>query len=230
MRKYLLVLLLAIFVVPQFLHAQSKTQKYWVTGLEIPFQWASIDNEGDESGSIVRFAPIINIQSLFNLDPSKAVGFMTGVGVRNVGFIYDVPQQGVRKKYRTYNLAVPIGIKLGDMTRTFFYTGYEIEFPFSYKEKTFVNEVKKDKFVVWFSGRVPVFYNSVFVGINLNKVFNLKLKYYFTNFHNQDYTEIINGEENQPYKNFNANVFFISLNIGLFEDVKFYYDESDFKR
>ncbi len=229
MKKYLLITFVSIFFFPMFSQAQSKTMKYWVTGLEIPFEWASIDNEGDNSGSIVRFAPVINIQTLFNIDPSKAIGFITGIGVRNVGFIYDVPQQSVRKKYRTYNIAVPIGVKIGDMTRTFVYTGYEIEFPFSYKEKTFVNEIKEDKFVVWFSDRVPVLYNSVFVGINLNKVLNLKFKYYFTNFHNQDYTATENGEAVQPYKNLNANVFYISLNIGLFKNVKFYYDKSDFR-
>jgi len=229
MKKYLLVLLVAIFVIPQFSHAQSKTQKYWVTGWEIPFQWASVEYEGEETGSILRFAPVVNIQTLFNLDPSKAIGFITGIGVRNVGFIWDVPQMATRKKFRTYNLAIPIGVKIGDMTRTFFYTGYEIEFPFSYKEKTFNNEIKEDKFVIWFSDRVPAFYNSVFVGINLNKFLNLKFKYYFTNFHNQDYTEYVDGEANQPYKDLNANVFFISLNISMFKNVRFYYDESDFK-
>lgn len=230
MKKHLLLFIIAIFFIPQLSIAQNSTKKYWVTGWEIPFQWAKIDNDGDESGNVMRFAPAINIQTLFNLDPSKAIGFFTGIGVRNVGFIYNVPQQPVKKKFRTYNLAVPVAFKLGDMTRTFFYAGYEIEFPFSYKEKTFRNEVKDDKFVVWFSDRVPVFYNSVFVGINLSKVFNVKFKYYFTNFHNKDYTAVVNGEEVQPYKDLNANVFYISLNISLFKNVRFYYSESDFKK
>ena len=230
MKKYLILLIVAVVLIPQLTQAQKKAKKYWVTAWEIPLQFASIDYQGDESGNIVRFAPIINLQSLFNYDPSKAVGFITGIGVRNVGFIWDIPQQGVRKKYRTYNIAVPLGIKVGDMTRTFVYTGYELELPFSYKEKTFVNEVKDDKFVVWFSDRVPVIYNSVFVGIHLNKLFDIKFKYYFTNFHNQDYTEIINGEEVQPYKDLNAHVFYFALNINLFRNVKFYYDESDFRR
>lgn len=232
MRKHILLFVLAVFGLAQMSSAQSSTKTYWVSGMEIPFQWAAIEYEGSETSSIMRFAPFLNIKSYFNIDPGRSFGFLTGFAVRNVGFIYDVPdsETSTRKKFRTYNLGIPVGLKLGKMTGTFVYGGYEIEFPFTYKEKTFENEVKQDKYVIWFSKRVPVFYHTVFVGINLLKGLNVKFKYYFTNFHNQDYTEVVDGVESKPYEGLKSNVMYISVSFNLFKNAKLYYSKSEFKK
>lgn len=143
------------------------------------------------------------------------------MGIHNVGFIYDV-NESVRKKVRSYNLGIPVGLKIGNMSSTYVYGGYEVEFPFAYKEKTFVNE-EKEKFTKWFSDRTQI-QQSFLVGIQVPQGMNVKFKYYFTNFYKQDYTEVDDdGETVKPYENFIANVYWISLNIELFRGTKFTY-------
>jgi hypothetical protein len=189
------------------------------------FSWADITQDGIHIPSIIRWAPVINIQTFFNYDVTKKFGVFSGIGVRNVGFIYD-EDEFTRKKYRTYNMGIPFGIKAGNFQKTFAYVGYEIEFPFNYKEKTFINE-QKSKYSVWFSDRVPVVYNSILVGIQFPKGLNLKFKYYFTNFFNKDFVEVnqSTGETYKPYENLDVNVFFISLGVNLFKDKKLYFTE-----
>ena len=94
MKKTLLFLITALFFVPVLSLGQSKS--YWVTTWEVPLQFASIESSEPNSKNIVRFAPIINLQSALNVDPSKAFGITVGIGVRNVGFIYDLPQDAVK--------------------------------------------------------------------------------------------------------------------------------------
>jgi hypothetical protein len=104
----------------------------------------------------------------------------------------------------------------------FIYGGYEIEYAFNYKEKQFENESNKQKSVYWFSDRVTQFPQSVMVGINFPYGFNIKFKYYLTNFHNQDYVsgEDLAGNPIKPYENLKSNVWYISLNFGLFSPAK----------
>jgi hypothetical protein len=45
--------------------------------------------------------------------------------VRNVGFIHDVDET-TRKKYRTYNMGIPLGIKIGNLSEKFLFFGYEL--------------------------------------------------------------------------------------------------------
>jgi len=198
---------------------------YTSTGFEMLFSWADITQDGIHNPSIIRWAPVINIQTFFNYDVTEKFGIFSGIGVRNVGFIYD-EDEFTRKKYRTYNLGVPFGIKAGNFKKTFAYAGYEIEFPFNYKEKTFINE-QKSKYSVWFSDRVPVVYHTILVGVQLPKGVNMKFKYYLTNFFNKDYVEVDQdtGQPFKPYENLDVNVFFISVGFNLFRDKKLYFAE-----
>ncbi|MDZ7648113.1 MAG: hypothetical protein U5K54_13550 [Cytophagales bacterium] len=139
---------------------------------------------------------------------SDKFGVFTGLAVRNVGFIYDVPDQpGVRMKHRTYNLGVPIGFKIGNLDKAFLFGGYEFEIPIVYKEKTFVNEDKQDKTTIWFSNRVNTWNNTVFLGVQLPAGLSVKFKYYLTNFFNKDYESTSNGVTTKPYANSDYNVF-----------------------
>lgn len=206
--------------------AFSQSKAYFTSGAEMIFSFAQIDYEGDESGNIMRWAPVINLQGMLNKDLSKNFGLFTGLAVRNVGYIYDnyqtVNDDGdpitVKKKFRTYNLGIPLGIKIGNLEKVFVYGGYEMEFPFQYKEKTFVDE-KKEKFTSWFSDRVVKFQQAFFIGVQLPHGANIKFKYYITNFNNTDYYE--SSTNSYPYANLNANVFYFSLNFNLFRNGKF---------
>lgn len=198
---------------------------YFTSGGEFIFSFADVEYRGNDDGSILRFAPILNIQSYFNYDPNDYLGFFAGFAVRNVGFIYDLPDSDIRKKYRTYNFGIPVGLKLGRMNRTFLYGGYELELPFHYKEKTFVDGDKEDKFTVWFGNRTAPVMNSIFVGIQFPYAANLKFKYYLTGFFNQDFrTTDANGQTVFPYADIQANVFYIALSFNILRDKNFTFD------
>ena len=227
LRKIVFVFTFVILLVFVNSKGYSQDNFYTTTGLEMIFSWADIQQDGVSQPSILRWAPVFNIQTFFNYDLSNKFGLFSGVGVRNVGFIYD-ESPSVRKKYRTYNLAIPVGIKIGKLDKAFIYAGYELEIPFNYKEKTFVNE-QKSKYSVWFSDRVPNIYNSVLLGVQLPKGLNLKFKYYITEFFNSSFKEVDQdtGDITEPYADLHVNVFFVSLSINLLKDTKVYYLEID---
>jgi hypothetical protein len=196
--------------------AQSDSKFYLSSGPEFVFSFAQIDNDGDESWNVMRFSAFFHLQEFVNYNFNNTIGLFSGLALRNVGFIYNTSTPGLKKKYRTYNIGIPIGFKLGSMKGTHFYAGYEIEFPINYKEKTFNNERKDDKFNVWFSDRVPVLYNTVLFGIQFPYGFNLKFKYYLTNFFNQDYSEVNqDGITEYPFANMDVQVFYFSLNFNI---------------
>jgi hypothetical protein len=222
------ILFLFAFVLTTVVVAQEK-KMYTTTSGELIFSFADINYQGNEAGSVIRFSPVVNIQNWVNIDRTEHFGLFTGLSVRNVGFIYDVPgQPGVRMKYRTYNLGVPIGIKLGNLNGRFLFAGYEIELPFHYKEKLFIDEDKDDKKAIWFSDRVPTFYHSLMVGVQLPYGATLKFKYYLTNFFNKNFEETNDlGERVKPYENSDYNVFYFSLSFGLLKNTSFYYTTGD---
>lgn len=211
------------FVLFSFLADAQSGDTYVTTGGEWIFSFGGTDNDG-----AIRFSPVFNFQMNVNKDVNENFGFYSGVAVRNVGFIWDDPDSAqIRKKFRTYNIGVPVGLKLGDTNGMMLFGGYELEIPFNYKEKTFVNEKKEDKFSVYFSDRVPSVYHALFAGIQFYSGVSLKFKYYLTNFHNKSYTEVVNGVEVMPYQNLDSNVFYFSLNFSLFRNTEFHYKKID---
>ena len=219
MKKHLLVILLLF---SNLIYAQEhKTKIYNSFGLEMIFSFATLDNQGYDQGNIMRWAPVINPQSMVNFDFNNVFGLFSGLAIRNVGFIYNNPLDGNKYKYRTYNLGIPVGFKLGKLDKMLFFGGYEVEFPFAYKEKLFVDEVKEDKFTVWFSNRVEPVQQSVLAGIQFPYGPVIKFKYYFTNFHNRDFIAIADGVETKPY-DFKSNIFYFSLSWNLFSNWKDY--------
>jgi hypothetical protein len=220
-KSVFLAIALALFTTGN-LSAQKKA--YISTGGEMIFSFANVEYnvEGTSytSGNIMRWAPVLNQQVMFNFDPAKAFGIFTGLGVRNVGFILSRATTDIKYKYRTYNLGLPVGFKIGSMKGFFVYAGYEIEYAFNYKEKMFVNNDKESVDVYWFTERVEQFPQSVLVGINFPYGFNLKFKYYLTNFHNEEFATMVDGVEVKPYEGLKSNVFYVSLNFGLFNRAK----------
>jgi hypothetical protein len=201
----------------------QKGKVYSVTGTEWIISFADITENNIEATNIIRFSPVVNLQELVNWDLSDHLGFYLGIDCRNVGFIYDVPNSNLRKKVRTYNVGVPVAIKIGNMNGFFLYGGYELELPVNYKEKTFANDDKTEKFNVWFSSRTPTIYNALFAGIQFPYGTSIKFKYYMDNFYRKDYTEQdASGEPVHPYQNMNVNVFYISLNFLLLKNKSIY--------
>ncbi len=204
---------------------------YWTSSGEWIFSTPILDVKGvdangnetsDDKGAVIRFSPFFNVQGMLNYDLSEHFGLFTGLSVRNQGFIYDVPNDSLNRRYkfRTYNVGIPVGFKVGTMNKGMVYVGYEIELPFNYKEKRFENEKKEDKFNVWFSDRNEQFFQSVFLGFQGPGRTNLTVRYYLTNFHNQDFEESVNGVTVKPYDGFNVNVLTVSLGYALFDATK----------
>ena len=209
---------------------------YWTSSGEWIFSTPildikSVDANGNETssdqGAVIRFSPFFNAQGMLNYDLSAHFGLFTGLSIRNQGFIWKSPIDSinVHYKYRTYNLGIPVGFKVGNMNRGLLFVGYEFELPFNYKEKEFIND-DKDKFNVWFSDRTEPFFQSVFFGYQGPKSVTLTVRYYLTNFHNQDYeeTQTINGTnvKVKPYDGFNVNILAVSLGYALFDGKKAY--------
>ena len=220
MNRAFTLALSALITVATFAQDNGK-RSYFSGGSEIAFSNPILDVNGNSNGAVVRFAPVLNVQQTMNKDMSDKFGLFFGLGVCNNGFIYAVPDTDYRYKFRTYNLAVPVGFKIGTMNKGLFFAGYSFEWAFNYKEKEFLNE-KKDKFVVWASDRVEPIQQAVMAGFQMGNGTTLKVKYYFTNFHKQDYSEnqMVDGVSTRvkPYDGLNANVLSVSLGFALFQD------------
>jgi hypothetical protein len=198
--------------------AQTKTvtkegKPYFTSGGEWIFSTGTLQN----NNNVLRFSPVINLQTLLNFDQSESFGWFTGVNIRNVGFIFD-ESASVRKKVRNYNLGIPVGIKLGHMEDRFFFAGYELEIAMNYRERTFVDERRTERFSVWFSDRVNTLQHALFIGYTLPKGTSIKAKYYLNTFFNRNFTASDgNGGTFQPYAGLDANIFYVSLNFDLFK-------------
>jgi len=224
------IICLAVFsfaiAVPALSQSNAKQSKaYWTTGGELIFSFANVEQKGNSEGSIMRFSPAFNLQAMINKDMSKQFGLFSGIALRNVGYIlrdYTDPASALnyKKKFRSYNIGIPLGFKVGNLDRTFFYGGYEIEFAIAYKEKTYVDGDKTDKITGWFSDRQEMFQHGFLAGIQFPYGANIKFKYYLSEFHNQDYAD---NAGIKPYAGLKSNIFYFSLCFFLFKNMDMYY-------
>lgn len=222
---------LAVFIMPITVETfsqekESKSEPYLTSGGELIFSFANIEQNGNSESSTLRFSPVFNLQVMLNQDMSKTFGLFTGLAVRNVGYItndYIDPSDNLtyKKKFRTYNLGLPLGFKAGNLDKTFFYGGYEVEVAITYKEKTYVGGDKTDKITGWFSDRPEIFQHGFLAGVQFPRGLNLKFKYYLSEFHNRDYTD---NAGIKPYAGLKTNIFYVSMNFLLFKNLDFYYD------
>jgi hypothetical protein len=196
----------------------SQSKGYWSSGGEMLFSFADINDQGVDESSTLRWAPVVNLQGRYNYDLNENIGIFTGLGLHNVGYIYENYQERTeealwyKKKFRTYNIGLPLGIKIGNMDNLFFYGGYEIEYPFAYREKTFDQGDKIDSNIDWFSSRVETFQHGFFAGVQFPYGFNVKFKYYLSEFHNQDYTQ---SDGVKPYSGLESNVMYFSVGYNI---------------
>ena len=213
--KSILVLILVILSVKPGTSNAQETRSYSTSGGEIIFSWADASTDSFDLDIITRFSPVLNIQWQYHYDLNNNFGLFTGLNIRNVGFIFDDPTAvDTRYKARSYTLGIPASVKIGKMKGFFLFGGYELEFPFNYKQKKFVNEDKVEKITSWFSNRTPTIYQSFFAGFQTPFGTQLKFKYYFTNFFNEKYAaDDGNGGVIHPYEGISANVFYVSLSF-----------------
>lgn len=208
-------------------YGQTEKRFYSSTSLEMIFSFADVSLDSSNATNIMRWAPVFNIQYIYNFDLTNNFGLFVGFDMRNLGFIWK-NDKSQKWKHRVYTIGVPIGFKLGNLkSGMFFYAGGQIEYAFNYKEKYFLDGSKQTKNVYWFTDRVNIFQTSVLVGINFPYGFNIKFKYYFTDLLNTDYETY--GEDGilyKPYESFtSSNIFYFSFSINMFHrDYEYFHD------
>jgi len=225
--KILLLSILIVFLNFNSSFGQDHKRFYSSTSLEMIFSFGDIAVDSSNVSTVMRWAPVLNIQYIYNFDLTNNFGLFVGFDMRNLGFIWK-DDKGQKWKHRVYTIGVPVGFKLGNLkSGMFFYAGGQIEYAFNYKEKYFLNDSKEDKNVYWFTDRVNIFQTSVLLGVNFPYGFNIKFKYYFTDLLNQDYEAFDeNGNKYKPYEAFTkSQIFYFSFSINMFHrDYEYFHD------
>ncbi len=173
----------------------------------------------NQSMSTLRFTYWFNFGFSFNYDAGKHFGLMSGVGIKNIGFIEKTKAGDSTIKRRVYTIGVPLGIKLGNLSkRNFGFIGGGVDVPFNYREKKYVRRGNKEKFNEWFSDRTPLLMPYVYAGFSLNPGLTFKVQYYPGNFMNADYTVNYTASpafSYKPYKGYDVQLLMISLGMDI---------------
>jgi len=179
---------------------------YTTSGGEIIFQSAMVETTIDNLNTKLRFSMAFHLGEFIHADFGKHVGIFSGIGLRNVGFITD--QEDIKIKYRSYNMGIPLALKVGTFDRNFyFFGGAEYEWMIHFKQKTFIDDGKY-KYSGWFSRRTPAFIPSAFAGFQFPGGVQIKFKYYLDSFLNHKF----DGGEDNNYTLFKkTQVWYISL-------------------
>ena len=192
MKRSLFFLLTAILL---FALQPARSQEFYpISSWENLFQWADIEGTPQNNQNIterLRYTLVLNIGQYWHVDFTNFLGIYSGLAIRNVGFIYDtdIPTKTIR---RSYNLGVPLALKLGAFNKNFYiFGGGEYELLFHYKGKRWNSNNRdgaKTKQTEWFSPKTKRFVPSVFAGIQMPGGFNIKYKFYLEHFLNSDFT------------------------------------------
>jgi hypothetical protein len=216
---YILTILLLLPITAAFAQQQVDTIQglkqprppvdhfYIASGLDgLIISNANIDHPGFEYQSVARFTTFFHLGLTLNYNMTRNIGAFTGIDVKNIGII---EHNGNVLKHRTYNVGVPVGIKIGNMMPRKFYCflGGGVDFPVNYKEKSFSIRASKDKFYEWFSHRTPFVTPYVFAGISYYNI-TLKAQYYPVGFFNQDY---VDGNGDKPYAGYDVHIYMLSM-------------------
>lgn len=195
---------------------------YWRSASEFIFSFSDVraknptDDKGNASdmelSSVLRFSGFLNFQSQYHYDFSPNVGFMTGFGVRNVGFINDIGDS-IKLKQRVYSFGVPIAIKFGKLPLGYaFSMGVEPELFFHYKQKAIYDDTKYRK-MGWFSNRVNLFNPSVFVEMRFRNNSFVRLKYYLEDVLVQENQTLNVADKPVIYQPNTSKMFYISIGV-----------------
>ena len=196
---------------------------YTTSGGEMIFSFAQVQENGVSLENRMRWSPVFNFGTYMHYDFGASAGFMSGIDVKNIGFIYQ-DAANLKVIHRTYNLGIPVAFKLGNLKEFFLYGGYQIEFPFHYKRKSWDSSDRsgaKTKITGFFSDATPRVMHTVFGGVQFYRGLNLKFRWYLNNFLNPDYNR--NGVLlNQGLE---VQVFSFSLAASMFRGSRFYYSD-----
>ncbi|MBN1118340.1 MAG: hypothetical protein JXA77_14110 [Bacteroidales bacterium] len=189
--------------------AYSQGKIYLTSGAETIFSVGQLDytqafineNPGvDIVKQPLRFTSFFHIGEFVHLNLTNNIGLFSGFGLRNIGMISDevLPDEVGSDNYvntkiirRAYTAGIPLAVKLGSFKDHFFvYAGGEYEYAFHMKEKYWDDHNRKGdkiKNTIWMPEQITTVLPSAFIGVQLPKGLNVKLKYYFEDFLNHEY-------------------------------------------
>lgn len=217
---------------------------YTSVGGEYIFSFANTNQDIETTD--LRFSGWLHLQFNWHYNFSKKYGAYIGLGSRNIGYTstpesnnnylknftvyddnlkeyqlnntFDKGDKITTIKRRVYTLSIPVGLKIGNLEKDrFIFFGGEIEIPFHYKNKAWVNDSKEEINSWWFSNQTNPYLLSSFIGVQFPGGANLKFKWYFTDLMNNDYTVQVNNHEIKPYNNFKSQMFYISFGMSLYD-------------
>jgi len=181
-QKVNLVVLAVVLFFASFINIAKAQKLYTTSGGEWIFQSGVIEKQNDPLNTNLRFTMWFHVNENVHLDLGNTAGLFSGLALRNVGFITE--EGNLKTKYRSYNLGIPLALKLGSFKdEIYLFGGGEYEWMFHFKQKTFDDGIKR-KHAEWFSDRTPSFIPSFFAGIQLPHGLQLKFKYYLKDFLN----------------------------------------------
>jgi hypothetical protein len=158
-------------------------------------------SQADIANSNVRFTLFFHFEHDWHFDITENIGLITGFGIRNIGISTDetLPTTingDVYEDYklirRTYTTGIPLALKLGSFKdHLYFYAGGEYELAIHFREKYWTGSHDrsgpKTKYNEWFGSQTPLLLPSLFGGVQLPGGFNIKFRYYLTDFLNSEY-------------------------------------------
>lgn len=208
----------------------GQTQVYSITTGELLYQWGDIsftdsyekaNTQNEQLNSPMRFTMFFHLGYNLHMDFNDKFGIYTGFAIRNVGLTSnerllraDGKVQDYKILRRSYNLGVPFALKLGSFSNnTYVFAGGEVELQFAYKEKVWDSHNRsgtKKKYTEWFGDQTNRFVTAGFVGVQFPKGFNVKFKYYFTDFLNHDYKSP-NNQIRDLRRYASSNIMYVSM-------------------
>ncbi|MBN2273275.1 MAG: hypothetical protein JXR41_15520 [Bacteroidales bacterium] len=209
MNKTVLILCTLLFCFTSLYKSAHAQKLYTTSGGEWIFQSGIIEQNGERLNTNMRFTMWFHANENVHLDLGNYFGLFSGISLRNIGFITD--ENDIKTKYRSYNLGIPLAIKIGSFKdKIFLFGGGEYEWMFHFKQKTFADGIKR-KHNEWFSDRTPSFIPSFFAGVQLPHNLQLKFKYYLKDFLNHDYQ---GSGDFSDYTGFTkTRIWYISLSV-----------------
>ncbi len=182
MKKTYLIACSLLFCYASFFMTARAQKLYTTSSGEWIFQSGMIDQLGESLNTNLRFTMWFHFNENVHLDLGNVAGLFTGLSLRNIGFITE--ENDLKTKYRSYNLGVPLALKLGSFKdELFVFGGGAYEWMFHFKQKTFDDGIKR-KHSEWFSERTPSFIPSLFAGVQFPHGLQLKFTYYLKDFLN----------------------------------------------
>jgi hypothetical protein len=182
---------------------------YTVSGGEVIFQSSQVEQYGNDVNTNLRFTLFLHLGEYLHIDLGDHIGFFSGIGLRNVGLITE--KDDVKIKYRTYNLGMPLALKLGSFKNNLYiFGGAEYEWMVHFKQKIFESG-NKTKYTSWFSNRTPDFIPSAFVGLQFPEGIQVKFRYYLNDYLNHNFN---GGGTYEDYRGFTkTQVWYISVSF-----------------